>query len=108
MPMNEDLLKVKLSPGKGQMFGTFTEGQPVAEAIGFVLAFQIDGKEGERLRRYGRVSGAHDTLFNIDNKKGVDEQVTRTTIYFQDAPPLDIEWRLTAVAVAEVAEGSDQ
>jgi hypothetical protein len=101
--MNEDLLKVQLSPSQGQMFGTFTEGQPIAEAIGLAVAIQVDGKEGERLRRYGIVTGAHDTLFNIDNKKGVDEQVIRTTIYFQEAPPLDIEWRLIAVAVADIA-----
>ena len=107
MPMSEELLKVKLAPVQGQYFGTFTEGQPVAEGIGLVFAIQVDGKEGERMRRFGRVVGAHDTLFNIDNKKGVGEQVIRTTIYFSDGiPPLDIEWRLTAVAVAEIAEGS--
>jgi hypothetical protein len=102
--MSEELLGAKLAPAQGQMFGTFTEGQPIAEAIGLVVAIQVDGKEGERLRRFGRVSGAHDTLFNIDNKKGVGEQVIRTVIFFVDAPQLEIEWRLTAVAVAEVAE----
>jgi hypothetical protein len=103
MPMSEELLKVKLAPVAGQMFGTFSEGQPIAEGIGLVFAIQVDGKEGERLRRFGRVSGAHDILFNIDNKKGVDEQVLRTIIFFFEAPPLEIEWRLTAVAVAEIA-----
>jgi len=51
MPMSEALLKVELSPSNGQMFGTFTEGQPIAEAIGMVVGIQIDGKEGERIRR---------------------------------------------------------
>ena len=105
MPMSEDLLKVQLNPGAGQMFGRFTEGMPVAEAIGRAVGFQIDGKEGERIRRYGLVSGVHDDLLNIDNHKGVGEQVVKTTIFFMDAPELTIVWRITAVAVAEIAEG---
>jgi hypothetical protein len=103
MAMSEELLKVELSPGTGQLFGTFSEGQPVAEAIGQVIAFQIDGKEGERVRRYGQVSGVHDDLLNIDNKKGSMEQVVQTTIFFVNAPELVIKWRQIAVAVAEVA-----
>jgi len=104
MPMSEKLLKVRLSPANGQMFGTFTEGQPVAEAIGAVYAFQIDGKAGERMRRYGPVSGVHDELLNIDNQEGGGEQVVSTTIFFVDAPPLLIKWQQVAVAVAEIAE----
>jgi hypothetical protein len=101
--MSEELLKVELSPARGQLFGTFTEGQPVAEAIGAVVAFQVDGKEGERTRRYGRVSAVHDDLLNIDNKRGSSEQVVATTIFFFDAPELVLKWRQIAVAVAEVA-----
>jgi hypothetical protein len=102
--MNEDLLNVPLSPSTGQMFGVFSEGHAIAEAIGYAAAIQIDGKEGERVRRYGVIAGAHDDLLNIDNKSKVYEQVVRTTLYFQDQPPLIIEWRLTSVAVAEIAE----
>jgi hypothetical protein len=103
MPMNEELLKVRLSPARGQFAGTFTEGMPVAEALGGTFAFQIDGTDGERIRRYGVVSGVHDNLLNIDNKQKSSEQVMDTTIYFLDADPLVIVWRRTAVAVAEIA-----
>lgn len=104
MPMSESLLEVKLHPSKGQMHGWFSEGQPVAEGIGLVIAIQIDGKEGERLRRYGVVAGVHDNLLNIDNKGKSNEQVQDTTIYFVNGEPLTIKWRQTAVAVAEFAE----
>lgn len=106
MAMSEKLLKVELSPAKGQMFGTFTEGMPISEAIGRVIAIQVDGKEGERLRHYGVIVGAHDNLLNIDNKKGGEEQVVSTEIFFADQiDPLQIIWRRVSVAVAEIAEG---
>jgi len=101
--MSEALLKVRLSPAEGQMFGVFDEGQPIAEAIGLLFAIQIDGKEGERIRRWGKVAGVHDNLLNIDNKKASSEQVQDTTIYFVDSPELTIKWRQVAVAVAEIA-----
>jgi hypothetical protein len=101
--MSEDLLKVKLSPANGQMQGTFTEGMPVAEGIGMVFAIQIDGKEGERIRRYGQVIGVHDNLLNLDNKSGSYEQVVTTTIYFHEMDPLIIAWHLTSIAVADIA-----
>lgn len=104
MPMSEALLEQKLNPGKGQMAGWFTEGMPVAEGIGAVFAFQIDGKEGERIRRYGRVVAVHDNLLNIDNKGKSSEQVMDTTIYFHHAEPLVIVWRKVTVAVGEIAE----
>lgn len=107
MPMNEDLLKVKLSPSAGQLFGRFTEGFPIAEAIGAAAAIQVDGKEGERIRRFGIVAGAHDDLLNIDNKRGGDEQVVKTTIYLRDEPPLIIMWQITSVAVAEISLRED-
>ncbi len=108
MAMNEDLLKVQLSPQNGQLFGRFTEGFPIAEAIGAAAAIQIDGKEGERIRRFGIVAGAHDDLLNIDNKRGGDEQVIKTTLYFRDQPPLVIQWQITAVAVAEISLREDE
>jgi hypothetical protein len=101
--MSEDLLKVRLSPANGQFAGTFTEGMPVAEGMGLMFAFQIDGTEGERIRRYGQVSGVHDNLLNIENNKKSSEQVMDTTVFFVDAEPLVIVWRRTAVAVAEIA-----
>lgn len=103
MPMSEKLLKVQLSPSEGQFSGYFTEGMPVAEGIGAMFAFQIDGTEGERIRRYGVVTGVHDNLLNIDNKQKANEQVMDTTIFFMNADPLVIIWRRTSVAVAEIA-----
>ena len=103
MPMSEALLEVALNPAGGQPFGWFTEGQPIAEGIGHMFAIQVDGKEGDRVRRYGRVSAVHDNLLNIDNLSKQSEQVQDTTIYFIEAPPLVIKWRATAVAVAEIA-----
>jgi len=85
------------------MYGVFDEGQPIAEAIGLLFAIQIDGKEGERIRRWGKVAGVHDNLLNIDNKRASSEQVQDTTIYFVDSPELTIKWRQVAVAVAEIA-----
>lgn len=108
MPMSEALLEVALNPAEGQMFGWFTEGQPIAEGIGHMFAIQVDGKEGERMRRYGRVSAVHDNLLNIDNKSSPSEQVMDTTIYFIEAEPLVIKWRQTALAVAEIAEEREQ
>jgi len=104
MPMSEALLEARLNPAGGQMFGTFTEGQPIAEAIGHMFAIQVDGKAGERIRRYGRVSAVHDNLLNIDNLGKPNEQVVDTTLYFLEAEPLVIKWRAVAVAVAEIAE----
>lgn len=101
--MSEELLKRELNPGGSQFYGTFTEGQPVAEGTGLMIAVQVDGKEGERVRRYGRVAGAHDDLLNIDNKKKSEEQVVMTTIFFINQPPLEIKWVRVAVAVAEFA-----
>lgn len=103
MPMNEALLKVELSPSEGQMFGTFTEGMPIAEALEHVIGIQVDSKLGYRRRHYGRVIAVEDHLLNIDNVKGVHEQVERTVIHFVDSPPLTIIWLETAVAVAEIA-----
>lgn len=103
MPMSEDLLKVRLSPAEGQFAGVFDEGMPIAEGIGHLFAIQVDGKEGERVRRFGMVTGVHDNLLNIDNKAKSTEQVMDTTIFFQNADPLVIIWRQTAVAVADIA-----
>lgn len=103
MPMREELLKVKLSPSDGQFWGWFTEGWPLAEAIGLLVALQVDGKNGTRIRRFGLITGIEDQLWNIDNDEEPDEQVVRTTIYFENAPPLSIKWADTAVAVAEIA-----
>jgi hypothetical protein len=105
--MSEELLKRELNPGKNQFFGTFTEGQPIAEGTGQMIGIQVDGTEGERIRRYGRVAGAHDDLLNIDNKKKSEEQVIMTTIFFIDQPPLEIKWLRVAVAVAEFAIQED-
>jgi len=104
MPMSEALLEVQLNPGQGQPFGWFTEGQPIAEGIGRIIAIQVDGKEGERQRSYGVVAAVHDNLLNIDNRGKSNEQVQDTTIYFVNGEPLVIKWRATSVAVAEFAE----
>jgi len=104
MPMSEALLEVRLNPGEGQMHGWFTEGQPIAEGIGHLIAIQVDGKEGDRQRSYGIVAAVHDNLLNIDNRGKSHEQVQDTTIYFVNGDPLTIKWRATAVAVAEFAE----
>lgn len=106
--MNEDLLKVQLSPSDGQMYGTFTEGMPVAEMLEHVFAFHIDGKDGSRVRRYGRVIGVSDVLLKIDNTENSNEQVLSTTIHFTGGDPLVINWPDTALAVAEVAHEGEQ
>lgn len=103
MPMNEELLKVRLSPGDGQPYGTFTEGMPIAEALELIVGFQVDAKNGGRVRRYGRVMGVQDELLTIDNEEPSDEQVVRTIIHFIQGPDLVIVWANTAVAVAEIA-----
>ena len=101
--MNEDLLKVQLSPVDGQMYGTFSEGFPIAQATGFMFAIQVDDKRGGRIRRFGKVTGVADWLKNIDNEDPSSEQVVRTVIYFDYGIPLEIKWADTAVAVAEIA-----
>lgn len=103
MPMNEELLKVELSPGEGRPYGWFKEGMPIAEGIGLIMALQIDGKDGARLRRYGRVMGVEDRLLNINNTQGGTEQVVSTQIIFDGGDDLLIRWAETAVAVAEIA-----
>lgn len=101
--MNEDFLKVELSPAEGQMFGTFTEGMPLAEALGSLVVMHIDYRSGVRMRYYGIVAAVVDELKNIDNTDASDDQVVRTYVYMVDGPNATIVWADVAVAVGEVA-----
>lgn len=105
--MNEDFLKVELSPSEGQMYGTFTEGMPLAEAVGMLVVLHVDDSDGARRRYYGVVAAVADELKHIDNTDSSNDQVIRTHIWLADGPMVSLIWDQIAVAVAEVASHAE-
>jgi hypothetical protein len=94
----------RFDASEGKTAGWFSDGMaPSSVMRDYAVAIVVIDKKGVLSRRCGVIAGALDfgAWMSAEDE---DEAVIilSTTIYFEDAPPMMIEWATTRVAMIEL------